>query len=132
VEDAPPDPADDEVDRAVATFVKGAEGLPVGVVELGTPDIRLTSEGERLLAMGERVLPAALRLLEADDPRVVASTVLVLRSLGNPSHRPLLQALRERFSQKPSKSPWDFAVIGQCNLAIEELRDGPAEAGPRA
>jgi hypothetical protein len=35
--------------------------------------------------------------------------------------KPLL-AVRMRFERLEGKDAWDYAVIGQCNLAIEALR----------
>jgi hypothetical protein len=35
--------------------------------------------------------------------------------------KPLL-AVRMRFERLEGKDTWDYAVIGQCNLAIEALR----------
>jgi len=46
----------------------------------------------------------------------------VLNQLGDVRALAALLDLRARYQQRETKDEWDYAVIGQCNLAIEQLQ----------
>ena len=45
----------------------------------------------------------------------------VLKKIGDARALANLRRLRSRYQALDQKNEWDFAVIGQCNLAIQAL-----------
>lgn len=108
----------EEVDRLLAEMEREE---PVSD-ELGTPDLVETDASRRLVAMGSAAVPPLLEHLRRGiSARRAAYAVRALARIGDPRVLPELQALRARHQALDQPGEWDFAVIGQCTLAIRAL-----------
>jgi hypothetical protein len=91
--------------------------------DLGTPELPEGDALKELVAMGAAIVPHLLSRVGEDTPKKrVAHIASVLRALGDRRALEPLLAVRMRFERLEGKDAWDYAVIGQCNLAIEALR----------
>jgi hypothetical protein len=90
--------------------------------DLGTPEVLEIDAVRQLVAMGTAVVPLLLERLQGDVPKKrIAYIVLVLNHIGDVRALAPLVELRALYQQRNIKDEWDFAVLGQCNLAIEQL-----------
>lgn len=91
--------------------------------DLGTPEVPELDVVHQLVAMGTAVVPHLLECIHADVPKKrIAYIALVLNQLGDVRALAPLVDLRTRYQQLEVKDEWDYAVIGQCNLAIKQLQ----------
>ncbi len=91
--------------------------------DLGTPELFEIDAVRQLLAMGTAIVPHLLECLQGNvSKKRIAYVVLVLNHLGDVRALAPLRDLRARYQQRETKDEWDYAVIGQCNLAIEQLQ----------
>ena len=91
--------------------------------DLGTPAVVEVEPVQRLIALGPAIVPLLLEQLEEEaSEKRIAHVVLVLSHLADATVLPDLIALRSRYQGRGSLGPWDYAVLGQCNVAIERLR----------
>jgi HEAT repeat protein len=91
--------------------------------DLGTPELPDLDAVHQLVAMGTEIVPHLLERLQGDGPKQrTAYIVQVLNQLGDVRALAALLDLRARYQQRETKDEWDYAVIGQCNLAIEQLQ----------
>ena len=91
--------------------------------DLGTPGLPEVDAMRQLIAMGTEIVPHLLeRLSGAESKKRIAYIVLVLKYLGDVRALAPLLDFCARFRQRETKDEWDYAVIGQCNLAIEQLQ----------
>jgi hypothetical protein len=91
---------------------------------LGTPDLPDLDAMEQLVAMGTEIVPHLLERLPGNVPKQrTAYMVQILNRLGDVRALAPLLELRTRYQQRETKDEWDYAVIGQCNLAIQRLQE---------
>jgi hypothetical protein len=91
--------------------------------DLGTPELCVNEPVRQLVARGTPIVPYLLDYLRGDIPKKrVAYIVLALREIGDIRALTLLIDLRARYQKREPKDEWDYAVIGQCNLAIEQFQ----------
>lgn len=89
---------------------------------LGTPEPAETEDFVKLVAMGEDAVPHLIaRASLRDSPRQMAYIAKALGRIGDPIAVTTLRELRQVFQAKEPKNEWDFAVIGQCNVALSRL-----------
>jgi hypothetical protein len=90
--------------------------------DLGTPEILEVDAVRELVAKGLAVVPHLLEHLQENRPKKrVAYIVLALNRIGDVRALGPLINLCAIYRQRETKDEWDYAVIGQCNLAIEQL-----------
>ncbi|GAA4735838.1 hypothetical protein [Phytohabitans rumicis] len=90
--------------------------------ELGTPVLVPSAAVDELVAMGPAAVPDLLRHLEGRPAKVAAYLALVLGRIGDQRAVAPLRRLRGAYRARAPKDEWDYAVIGQCDLAIRALR----------
>jgi hypothetical protein len=91
--------------------------------DLGTPELPELDAVRELAAMGTAIVPHLLERMQSNVPKKrIAYIVLVLNRLGDLRALAPLLDLRMRYQQSKIKGEWDYAVIGQCNLAIQALQ----------
>ena len=90
--------------------------------DLGTPEVCEIDAVRQLVAMGASVVPQLLEHMQGDIPKKrVAYLVLVLSQIGDVRALATLTDLCALYEQRETKDEWDYAVIGQCKLAVEQL-----------
>lgn len=90
---------------------------------LGTPELPEFEAVHQLVAMGTMIVPHLLERIHVNVPKKrIAYLTLVLNHLGDIRALAPLLDLRARYQQREIKDEWDYAIIGQCNLAIEKLQ----------
>ncbi len=110
----------------VAALVRELDAAEPISYDLGTPELVEVDAVRQLVAMGTAIVPHLLECLEGDAPKKrTAYIALVLNQLGDSRALVPLADLRARYQEREIKDEWDYAVIGQCNLAIERLRERP-------
>jgi hypothetical protein len=92
------------------------------VEELGTPDLEEGPELEELVGMGSAALPALLFALGEQDSRRLAYTLRALGRIGDPAAIDAIEDARARLQAIADKGGWDYAALGQANLALEAVR----------
>ena len=88
---------------------------------LGTPELSESEEVEQLVQLGAAIVPHLIDRTRSDRSRKLAYVALVLGRIGDARALSPLRALRARVRARANKDEWDFAVIGQTNVAIEQL-----------
>lgn len=93
--------------------------------DLGIPELQETGAFHELISIGPEVVPHLLDRLQGNaSKKLVAYIVLALNRIGDIRALAPLSALQARYQEREMKDEWDFAVIGQCNLAIKQLQEG--------
>ncbi|HMD99872.1 MAG TPA: hypothetical protein VKM93_21405 [Terriglobia bacterium] len=91
--------------------------------DLGTPELPELDAVHQLVAMGTAIVPHLLECAQGNAPKKrVAYIAMVLNQLGDVRALAPLLDLRAHHQQREIKDEWDYAVIGQCDLAIEQLQ----------
>jgi len=89
---------------------------------LGTPIVAGGDALQKLISMGAEIIPHLVeRMGETADAKRLAYFALILGRIGEKQAREPLRVLRARFQARPSKDEWDYAVIGQCDIALSRL-----------
>ena len=108
----------DNVDRLLGELEKVEPPFET----LGTPVLGETDAVKRLVLMGGKIVPNLLeRTKETSSPKRLAYIALILGRIGDQRAVEPLRVLRARFQGQASKSMWDYAVIGQCDVALSKL-----------
>jgi len=97
----------------------------------GTPVLAENDEAVRqLVEMGAEIVPDLVRRIQGDIPKATAAyAAMVLGRLGDVRAVGPLSNLRDRYQTREPKDEWDFAVIGQCNIALSRLeKESPQTA----
>jgi len=111
----------EQVDRLLSVF----DRLDPVSFDLGTPDVSESGAVDELVNMGAKIVTLLLERIQTNvSKRRIAYIVLALNRLGDGRALPILLELRGNFQGIETKDEWDYAVIGQCNLAIKQLRKG--------
>ena len=112
--------------RDIESLVAALADLEAPESELGTPVLVHSRELDELVALGLAALPHLLRLLPDRPAKAAAYIVLAVGMIGDHIALDDVRRLRSRYQALDPKGPWEFAVIGQCNLAIQALEHGGA------
>lgn len=100
--------------------------------DLGTPEGCESHLVHQLVVAGPTIVPHLLERMQGNAPKKrVAHIVLVLRLIGDVRALTPLVDLCALYKERETKDEWDYAVIGQCNLAIKELQKGSRDDGSR-
>jgi hypothetical protein len=114
--------------RKVDLLLSDLEQVDPISFNLGTPELPEVDAMHQLVNMGPVVVPCLLkRLLGEPSKKRIAYIVLVLKNIGDIRALESLFDLQTRFQKREIKDEWDYAVIGQCTLAIKHLQEA---AGP--
>ena len=106
------------LEQKIDDLLNDLEAKRIAISELGTPQLsELDVQG--ILELGSQAVPYLIQLLESENPKKVACIVLALSKTGNMEVKVHLQKLREKYRGRDHKTEWDYAVIGQCNLALQ-------------
>lgn len=91
------------------------------VTELGTPQLVETGDLDRLVGLGREIVPYLIGELMSESPRRIAYVAAALGRLDDPRAIEPLRELSLRYQSLDTKSEWEYAVIGQCNAALDAL-----------
>jgi hypothetical protein len=115
-------------DARIEELLRNLDSSEPGSYQLGTPELAETDDLRQLVALGAGAVPSLLsRLRDEQSSKRAAFIVLALNRIG---YRPALEPIAEilaRYENRPHKNAWDYALIGQCRLAIAHLRNAPAD-----
>jgi hypothetical protein len=90
--------------------------------DLGTPELLEVDAVHELVDIGSEIVPLLLDRIQRNAPKKrTAYIVVVLNRIGDIRALAPLLDLRARYRARETKDEWDHAVIGQSNLAIEQL-----------
>jgi hypothetical protein len=90
--------------------------------DLGSPELPEVSAFYELVDMGRAITPLLIeRIHQPGSSKRIAYMVMALNRLGDIRALAPLRALGARYRAITMKNEWDYAVIGQCNIAIEAL-----------
>ncbi len=109
------------IQKRIKILVESLENKEVIIYDLGTPQIAETEEVRELVALGNRIVPYLMEMARTAKPKVVAYIVLVLSKLTSENTVIFLHKLKARYQAIESKTEWEYAVIGQCNVALYAL-----------
>jgi hypothetical protein len=106
----------------VDTLLGELEGVEPPFESLGTPVLGELYALEKLVSMGADIVPHLVeRTGEAVGAKRLAYLALVLGRIGERQAAEPLRALRTRYQARSAKDEWDYAVIGQCDVALSRL-----------
>ncbi len=112
-------------------LIKQLKDVPE-VIRLGTPQVLHTGAIQRILEFGKGAIPLLTACLKQGEKPQIAQAVYVLGELYAVSTIPDLLALREQVQQIESKTPWDYAILGQITVALRKLQhSNPPEVQQR-
>lgn len=90
--------------------------------DLGTPELPEVNALDELVEMGQEITPLLIeRIRQSNSSKRIAYAVMALNRLGDIRALDSLRELCARYQTIETKDEWDYAVIGQCNAAIEAL-----------
>ena len=88
----------------------------------GTPDLTESEPVERIVELGRDIVPFLIEELKRDAaPQRTAYVVLSLRSIGDARAVGAIADVAARYRAREPKNEWDHAVIGQAEIALEQL-----------
>jgi hypothetical protein len=100
--------------------------------DLGTPLLDTAAvEFQELLKLGPGAASYLLAAAQNEPARKAVWAVLALGELGDTGVLDSLRALRAQYQARQNPTMWDFAVIGQLNLAIARLEPLSPSNEPR-
>ncbi|MEX2512665.1 MAG: hypothetical protein WD398_07160 [Cyclobacteriaceae bacterium] len=92
--------------------------------ELGTPQLEESSEYiEKIISYGPSAISYLMDLSSNATPKKTAYIVFILGKLDGRGLTEQIIKIRTEFENKTSKSDWDYAVIGQCNIILKKPGD---------
>lgn len=108
--------------EGVESLLMTLEGVQPVAYDLGTPQLAEPEAVQTLVGMGPAIVPALIEHLSGErSKQQLAYAAMVLGRIGDRQALVSLQELRARFQARVPKDEWDYAVIGQCNVAIAHL-----------
>ena len=110
-----------ETRHRIESLLAALTDLESPASDLGTPVLVEIRELDDVVALGLIAVPHLLSLLSNQPAKKVAYLVLILNRIGDRKALGHLRRLRSDYQALNPKDEWDFAVIGQCNLAIHVL-----------
>jgi hypothetical protein len=114
-----------ELSQKVDQFLGDVDRIEPVSYDLGTPALLETEALHLLVGLGPAVVPVLLeRLPREESAKRSAYLVLALNKLHDQRALAPLRELRARCQLRAGKNEWDYALIGQCNLAIADLEKG--------
>jgi HEAT repeat protein len=107
----------------VDSLLQALEQMQPMFHSLGTPVLAENDEAlSQLVRMGTKIVPYLVGRIQGDAPKKTAAyAAMVLGRLGDARGVEPLRNLRATFQARQSKDEWDYAVIGQCDLALSRL-----------
>jgi|SRR5580658_11386017 hypothetical protein len=106
----------------VDSLLDALDGAEPVSFDLGTPELPDVGAIEELVDMGAGIVPLLLeRIGTSQSMKRIAYIVLVLNRIGDIRALAPLLDLCARYGKLDTKDEWHYAVIGQCNAAIERL-----------
>jgi hypothetical protein len=110
----------DRVDKLLGEL----EGVEPPFESLGTPVLGESDALDKLVSMGAEIVPLLVeRTRENVGGKKLAYIALVLSRIGERQAAEPLRALRARLQAWPAKDQWDYAAIGQCDIALARLSE---------
>jgi hypothetical protein len=90
--------------------------------DLGTPELSEVDAMHELVNLGTEIVPLLLERIQRNVAKKrTAYIVLVLNHIGDIRALAPLLDLRVHYQELDKKDEWDYAIIGQCSLAIEQI-----------
>jgi hypothetical protein len=106
----------------VDALLSELEGVEAVSFDLGTPDVFEHDAVRQLVAMGTEAVPHLLERMQGDAPKKrVVYIALALNRIGDVRALAPLADICRIYQQRATKDQWDYAVLVQCKLAIEQL-----------
>lgn len=118
------------IEAQIEEALTEVDSVEPGSYQLGTPELPETDALQNLVGMGTAAVPHLLARLGDEQPS--KRVAVIVRALSRIGYRPALEDVTKvlaRYERRHPKNAWDYAVIGQCRLAIERLRDDRTPAG---
>lgn len=106
----------------VDSFLDDLDRVEPVSFDLGTPQLSEVDAMHELVNIGTEIVPLLLERIQRNESKKrTAYIVLVLNHIGDIRALAPLLDLRAHYQELETKDEWDYAVIGQCNLAIAQL-----------
>jgi hypothetical protein len=111
--------------QKVDSLLQALEQMQSMFHSLGTPVLAENDETLRqLVRMGTKIVPYLVDRVQSDAPKKTAAyAAMVLGRLGDARGVEPLRDLRARYQMRKAKDEWDYAVVGQCNVALSRLEN---------
>lgn len=111
-----------ELEVKVNTLISELDEAEPVSFDLGTPEILDSDAMHQLVSMGDVIVPyLIIRMSVGTTKKQIVYIVRALGKLKNVQALEPLRELRTSFQEREFKDEWDYAVIGECNLTIDEL-----------
>lgn len=107
--------------KKIDLLLRSLEAQELFIYELGTPQPIETDAIKKLVDLGPQIVPYLIELTKSETPKKLVYIVLVLGRLGDARAIEALRELRKKYMILKAKTEWEYAVIGQCNIAIDLL-----------
>jgi hypothetical protein len=111
----------DPIERTINLVLDRLQDLEPTEYDLGTPQLEIVEDIDKIIALGRRALPYLLVQAERRQAKAVAYIVLILGKIGIVEAIEPVRAIRAQYQALDNKDPWDYAVIGQANVALALL-----------
>ena len=109
---------DTAIKNKIDRFISSIDSIEPVILDLGTPQLELTPEMKEILDAGPAIVPYLFECTRFAPPKTVAYIALMLRHFDDPQTIETLKNLKQRYAEIEKKTLWDYAIIGQCNLAM--------------
>lgn len=109
--------------KTVDSLLKLIEETEPVFYSLGTPELAENNEAMgQLVGMGAEVVPQLVERIQGNaSKKTAAYAAMALGLLGDARAVEPLLGLRLRYQSHEPKDEWDYAVIGQCQVALSRL-----------
>ena len=112
----------DPIERTINLVLDRLQDLEPTEYDLGTPN-RDRGRYRQDYRTGSHALPYLFVQAEHRQAKAVAYIVLILGKIGIVEAIEPVRAIRAQYQALDHKDPWDYAVIGQANMALALLDD---------
>jgi HEAT repeat protein len=106
-------------DAEVEGLLRAASSTDIVAADLGTPQVGVSTEMERLVELGTAAVPSLVELARTGDARTAAHAVHALGRIGGASAVDAIREICERYAGR--EGDWERSVRGACNVALAEL-----------
>ena len=108
-----------ELDSTIVNFLRIIDSIESTEFDLGRPGIVRVPEMDSLANVGKKAIPSILSYLDENQPKQVAYLVHTLSMIDeNDESKDAIKSIREKIVNRPNKTEWEYAAIGECNLVL--------------
>ena len=106
----------------IRTLLTQSEQEGAAFFSLGVPYVGLNNDTQAIIRLGPAAVQPLLSSLPGASAHTAACIAYCLGEIGDPRAATALSELLEQYENKPDKTPYDRTVIGNAQIALNQLQ----------